>query len=118
MNWAGVLQGQADRFHLGILGGPLQAAVSVRGGIDLADLDELEQSSAFTMPILLFQGLSDKLVPPAESALFAQRAGPQVQYVPVPDAGHIQSWNVDPATYESTLAQFLRPFSPAAATAP
>jgi alpha-beta hydrolase superfamily lysophospholipase len=118
LNWAGVLQGQADRFHLGILGGPLQVAVSVRGGIDLADLDELEQSNAFTMPILLFQGLSDKLVPPAESALFAQEAGPQVKYVPVPDAGHIQSWNVDPAAYESTLAQFLRPFSPATTTLP
>lgn len=111
LNWAGVLQGQAERLHLGFLTAPLQAAVEWRGGIDLALLDELDQTAPFEqLPILLFQGLADPLVPPAESKAFAS-ALPKAQYVPVADAGHIQSWNVDPASYEQHLAEFLEQFS-------
>ncbi|WP_082492252.1 prolyl oligopeptidase family serine peptidase [Leifsonia sp. Root4] len=111
LDWAGVLQGQADRFHLGFLGGALQSAVSWRGDIDLGVLDELDQTGPFdTLPILLFQGLADPLVPPAESAAFAASL-PNALYVPVADAGHIQSWNVDPAAYEKHLGDFIGQFS-------
>ena len=112
LDWAGVLQGQADRLHLGALGGLLQFAVEQRGGIDLALLDELDQTAAFErLPILLFQGLADPLVPHAESERFADSL-PDAQYVPVEGAGHIQSWNVDPGSYEAKLAAFLAQFSP------
>lgn len=115
LNWAGVLQGQTDRFHVGFLGGALKAAVSWRGDIDLGMLDELTQTEAFEhLPILLFQGLADPLVPPAESEQFAD-ALPLATYVPVADAGHIQSWNVDPVSYETKLAAFLTPFASASA---
>ncbi len=111
LNWAGVLQGQANRFSLGFLGGPLQQAVSWRGGIDLNVLDELDQTETFqNLPILLFQGLADPLVPHAESEQFAASL-PDAQYVPVPDAGHIQSWNVDPDSYDAHLGAFLAPFA-------
>lgn len=107
LNWAGVLQNQTDRLHLGVLGGPLQLAVSWRGGIDLGVLDQLDQTETFErLPILLFQGLEDPLVPHAESQQFAD-ALPNAHYVPVPGAGHIQSWNADPANYESQLAAFF-----------
>lgn len=113
LNWAGVLQNQADRFHLNLLGAPLQAAVSWRGDIDLNELDELTQTDAFEdLPILLFQGLSDPLVPPAESALFAGLL-PNTHYVPVANAGHIQSWNINPEAYEQKLAEFISQFSEA-----
>jgi alpha-beta hydrolase superfamily lysophospholipase len=112
LNWAGVLQGQTDRFHLGFLGGALQSVVSWRGDIDLGMLDELTQTETFAkLPILLFQGLADPLVPHEESEQFAQ-ALPLASYVPVPDAGHIQSWNVDPVAYEAHLSAFLAPFAP------
>ena len=112
LNWAGVLQGQAERLHLGFLTTPLQAAVEWRGDISLAMLNELDQTAAFEhLPILLFQGLADPLVPPAESESFAN-ALPGARYVPVADAGHIQSWNVDPETYEGHLADFLGQFAP------
>ena len=111
LNWSGVLQNQADRLYLGAFSGLLQLAVQWRGGIDLGVLDELDQTETFQrLPILLFQGLADPLVPPAESEQFADSL-PDAQYVPVPDAGHIQSWNVDPASYESKLAAFLAQFS-------
>ncbi len=113
LNWSGVLQGQADRFTLPFLSAPLQSVVAWRGGIDLDDLDELEHTASFThLPVLLFQGLSDPLVPPAESEQFAG-ALPNAHYVPVASAGHIQSWNVDPSAYEQNLADFVRQFSPA-----
>lgn len=111
LNWKGVLQGQADRLHVGFLGGALQSVVSWRGDIDLGMLDELTQTETFeNLPILLFQGLADPLVPHAESEQFAA-ALPSATYVPVPEAGHIQSWNVDPAAYEAHLAAFLAPFA-------
>lgn len=111
LNWAGVLQGQAQRLSLGFLTAPLQEAVQWRGGIDLALLNELDQLETFEhLPILLFQGLADPLVPHAESQAFATSL-PMAQYVPVADAGHIQSWNVDPAAYEQHLAAFLAQFS-------
>ncbi|MCU1476477.1 MAG: hypothetical protein JWQ64_1170 [Subtercola sp.] len=111
LNWAGVLQGQADRFHLGFLGGALKQAVTWRANINLADLDQLDQTAPFErMPVLLFQGLSDPLVPPAESAQFAA-ALPLSTYVPVTGATHIQSYNVDPASYTAHLTTFLAPFA-------
>lgn len=111
LNWAGVLQNQADRLYLGAFSSLLKLAVSWRGGIDLGVLDELDQTETFArLPILLFQGLADPLVPPAESQQFADSL-PDAQYVPVAGAGHIQSWNVDPQSYESKLAAFLAQFS-------
>jgi pimeloyl-ACP methyl ester carboxylesterase len=111
LNWDGVLQGQTDRFRMPFLGGALQSAVAWRGDIDLAELDELDQTGPFEqLPILLFQGLADPLVPPAESEQFAASL-PNARYVPVADAGHIQSWNVDPAAYEEHLAEFIGQFS-------
>jgi len=110
LNWAGVLQNQADRLHFGAFGGLVQLAVQWRGGIDLGVLDELDQTQPFEqLPILLFQGLADPLVPHAESEQFADSVA-NAKYVPVPGAGHIQSWNVDPASYAAKLAAFLAQF--------
>ena len=105
LNWSGVLAGVAQREHLGALTPLVLDFVSTRADIDLTGLDELDQTSDFRMPIILFQGLSDALVPPAESKEFAQKT--HATYVPVPGAGHIQSWNVNPTSYDSHLAQFL-----------
>lgn len=108
LNWSGVISGQASRDHLVPLGPPVRWWISQRTGVSFGALNELTQAQTFTMPILLFQGLADPLVPPAESQAFAEAvpAG-GVNYVPVAEAGHIQSWNLDPPHYESTLATFL-----------
>jgi alpha-beta hydrolase superfamily lysophospholipase len=107
LKWSGVLDNQAESLHLGLLSGPLKVAVSLRGDIDLAQLNELDQTDTFEgLPILLFQGLADPLVPPAESRQFADSL-PDAVFVPVAEAGHIQSWNVDPVAYEEHLSTFL-----------
>jgi uncharacterized protein len=110
LNWSGVLSGVAHRENLGLLTPLVLQFVSARANINLTGLDELDQTGDFTMPIILFQGLSDGLVPPAESQEFAQKT--HATYVPVKGAGHIQSWNVNPGSYESHLSAFLESVLP------
>ncbi|QEW00412.1 prolyl oligopeptidase family serine peptidase [Microbacterium caowuchunii] len=115
LDWSAVIAGQADRLHLGWFTPLVQAVVQWRGDLSLSTLDELDQTEVFDrMPVLLFQGLADPLVPHVDSEGFA-RSLPDAQYVPVPGAGHIQSWNVDPEGYAQHLATFLAPFAPSAA---
>lgn len=110
LDWSAVIDGQADRLHLGVLSPLVRQTVQWRGDLSLTSLDELDQTAVFDrLPVLLFQGLADPLVPHIDSESFAA-ALPLAQYVPVPDAGHIQSWNVDPVGYTTHLADFLRPF--------
>src|SRR3546814_10863701 len=105
LDWSAVIAGQADRLHLGVLTPLVQQVVQWRGDLSLASLDELDQAEVFDdIPVLVFQGLADPLVPHADSEAFAQSM-PLGQYVPVPDAGHIQRWNVDPETSEETTSE-------------
>jgi pimeloyl-ACP methyl ester carboxylesterase len=108
LDWRAVISAQAHRFHLPLLGAPVRWAIGARIDVSWGALDEIAQASSFHVPILLFQGLADPLVPPADSRAFAARV-PQGQatFEGFAGAGHIQSWNVDPARYERTLAAFL-----------
>lgn len=108
LNWFGVISGQASQLHLEPLAPAVRAWISHRTGLSFDALNEIDQAAIFTVPILLFQGLDDPLVPPSESQAFAEAVpSGNVSYVPVAGARHIQSWNIDPARYESTLTNFL-----------
>src|SRR5436309_2649723 len=78
-------------------------------GIDWASMNEVADARDFRLPILLFQGLDDPLVPPANSAAFARALPGPVTFVTVPGAGHVQSWNLDPAAYDARVRTFLAP---------
>lgn len=80
----------------------------IRYGIDWRRLDYLRQAKRLHVPILLFQGLADHTVPPATSQAFANAGGKRVTYITVADAGHLESWNLDPAPYDLELTDFLR----------
>ena len=82
-------------------------AIQLRIGIDWASMNEIAHARDFRLPILLFQGLDDPLVPPADSAAFARASPGLVTYVTVRGAGHVQSWNVDPAGYDARVRAFL-----------
>ena len=111
LDWGHVIDGQAERLHLGALSPLVRQVVQWRGDLSLTALDELDQTSVFdSVPVLVFQGLADPLVPHSDSEDFA-RALPLGRYVPVPDAGHIQSWNVDPEGYAAHLTDFLAPYA-------
>ncbi|HEV3128466.1 MAG TPA: hypothetical protein VGY32_05755 [Solirubrobacteraceae bacterium] len=107
LDWRGVIDHVASRLHLPFVGPPVRWMIELRIAVDWDALDELAQAGTFRLPILLFQGLDDPLVPPADSRRFAQTAPGPVTYVPVPGAAHIESWNADPANYDARLRQFL-----------
>jgi uncharacterized protein len=107
LDWSSILEGQTDRFDVPFLWPPLQFMIGERIDFDWDAMNEVAHASDFTLPILLFQGLADPLVPPSDTATFARRA-PRVTYVTTPQAGHIQSWNVNPARYDAILTPFVK----------
>jgi fermentation-respiration switch protein FrsA (DUF1100 family) len=112
LDWASVIGHVASNLDLGFMGAPVRWMVGLRIDVDWSALDEIAHAGSFRLPILLFQGESDKLVPPADSQAFARAAPGPVTYVAVPGAGHIESWNRDPTAYDAHLRAFLRPFAP------
>lgn len=86
---------------------PLKWAIGARIDVDWDSLDALRHPEAFQLPILLFHGTDDELVPISTSDAFAEELAGRVEYFRVPGADHTQSWNVDPALYERRLMAFL-----------
>jgi alpha-beta hydrolase superfamily lysophospholipase len=111
LDWAGVIDHVASRLHLPFMGPPVRWMIQLRIDVNWDALDELAQAGKFRLPILLFQGLDDPLVPPADSHQFAQAAPGPVTYVPVAGAAHIESWNANPASYDAWLRRFLAPWA-------
>jgi uncharacterized protein len=110
--WASVIDYVAGNLDLGFMGTPVRWMVGLRIGANWGALDEIAHAASFRVPILLFQGEADRLVPPADSRAFARAAPGPVTYVPVPGAGHIESWNRNPTAYDGHLRAFLKPFAP------
>lgn len=90
----------------GFIVGWAKAAATLRFGISWSGLDQLQQAESL-MPILLFHGEDDEVVPPAVSVGFAEALPDTVSLVLVPGAGHGEAWNVDPAGYEAEVRRFL-----------
>jgi len=86
---------------------PVEWAIDVRIDPDWDSVDALEHPEDFRLPILLFHGTDDDVVPIRTSDDFAAELPGWVEYHRVPDAGHTESWNVDPRLYEARLARFL-----------
>jgi pimeloyl-ACP methyl ester carboxylesterase len=79
----------------------------VRFDVPWGDLDYLERADELDVPILLFHGEDDDIVPVDTSDALAERRPDLVTYIRVGSAPHIGSWNLDPARYEQSLAAFL-----------
>jgi len=78
-----------------------------RFDIDWAELDSLRYSGELSVPILVFHGDDDRKVPVSTSDKLARLAPRLVTYVRMRGAGHVRSWNLDPAAYEAAVAAFL-----------
>ena len=111
LDWRATLarQGKARGLPL-LLTATAEQIVSWRIGIRWQDFDLDDHPSQVTRPTLIFHGDRDTAVPirPAERLAAAQ---PKVTLVSVPDAGHTQSWNVNPAAYERRVTAFLQPYA-------
>jgi fermentation-respiration switch protein FrsA (DUF1100 family) len=87
---------------------PLEWAIGARIDADWDSLDALDHTDDFHLPILLFHGGDDKVVPISLSEDFAAALPRWVTYYRVPRAGHVESWNVAPRLYERHLAIFFK----------
>ncbi len=114
LDWPSVIDHVSARFHVPFLGSAVRLLIGARIAVDWNDLDEISHARSFHLPILLFQGEQDPLVPTADSQAFAHAAPGPVTYVPVADVGHVESWNGNPVSYDDHLLSFLTPFAPAA----
>jgi len=110
LDWKAILEFNAERLgYPSFAALPVEWAIDVRINPDWKSLDLLEHTGDFQLPILLFHGTDDEVVPIETSEAFASALPEWVTYHPVPKADHTQGWNVDPQLYERRLASFLGP---------
>ncbi len=91
---------------------PVEWAIGSRIDADWESLDARRHPDDFHLPILLFHGTEDEVVPISTSDDFAALLPHWVTYFRVPEADHTEAWNVGPARYERQLAAFLDPVVP------
>ncbi|MEX2107354.1 MAG: alpha/beta fold hydrolase [Solirubrobacterales bacterium] len=109
LNWQEILSFNATEMgYPGFASLPVEWAIGARIDADWDSLDALNHPEDFHLPILLFHGTEDDIVPIETSEDFARELPRWVTYFPVPRAGHTQSWNVDPRRYNLRLADFLQ----------
>ncbi len=108
LNWKRVLEFNATEMGLpGFTALPVEWAISARIDADWDSLDALQHPEDFHLPILLFHGEDDKVVPISTSDDFAAELPRWVTYYRAPHAGHVEAWNVGPRLYERRLRAFL-----------
>ena len=113
LNWKAILEFNATRMGFPAFAAlPVEWAIDIRTDVDWDSLDALRHPEDFHLPILLFHGDDDRVVPIETSEEFAKELPRWVTYYAVPKAGHTQSWNVDPGLYDRRLRRFLLQIGP------
>ncbi len=113
LNWKAILSFNATQMGLpSFAADPVEWAIGLRIDADWNSLDAVLHTADFHLPILLFHGTADTLVPISTSDAFARALPRWVTYYRVPDAEHVESWNVDPRLYDRRVTEFLRRSSP------
>lgn len=108
LDWDAALSAAAaDRGVPAWLGPTARRLVALRSGTRRSRLDQLARAEHLTVPVLLFHGTADAVVPVRTSDAFADARPDLVTFVPVEGAGHLQSWNADPEDYDRRLRAFL-----------
>lgn len=108
LDWQRVLEFNATEMGLpGFMALPVEWAIGARIDVDWDDLNALQHPEDFQLPILLFHGDDDKVVPISISEDFAAELPRWVTYYSAPQAGHVEAWNVDPRLYERRLTAFI-----------
>lgn len=108
LSWSDTLDFEAaDRGLPSFLTTLASAAVRVRAGIDLSELDQVEHADRLSVPVLLVHGTGDATVPVASSDEFAEARPDLVTYLRLDGAEHVQGWNSHRRIYEDAVARFL-----------
>jgi pimeloyl-ACP methyl ester carboxylesterase len=109
LDWQAVLSFNATEMgYPSFVSKPVEWAIGARIDADWESLDAGRHPDDFQLPILLFHGDEDDVVPVSTSDEFAAELPRHVTYFRVPEAGHTEEWNVDPGLYERRLRVFLR----------
>lgn len=109
LNWKAILSFNASEMGLpSFAADPVEWMIGVRIDADWNSLDALRHPAAFHLPILLFHGTADTLVPISTSDAFARELAGWVTYYRVDGAEHVESWNDDPQLYDRRVTAFLR----------
>jgi pimeloyl-ACP methyl ester carboxylesterase len=110
LDWQEVLSFNATEMGFpAFLSKPVEWVIGARIDADWESLDASRHPDDFQLPILLFHGIEDDVVPISSSDEFAQQLPNRVTYFRVREAGHTEEWNVAPALYERRLESFLGP---------
>jgi uncharacterized protein len=109
LDWKAILEFNATQMGglPSFLALPVEWAIDARIDPDWESLDALKHPEDFQLPILLFHGTEDGLVPISISDAFAAELPRWITYYRVPRADHTESWNVDPRLYDRRLIAFL-----------
>jgi uncharacterized protein len=108
LDWKAILEFNAERMGVpGFLALPVEWAIDARTDVDWDSLNALEHPEDFHLPILIFHGEEDKVIPIETSEEFTEELPDSTTFYAVPQAGHTQSWNVNPALYERRLEAFF-----------
>jgi alpha-beta hydrolase superfamily lysophospholipase len=90
LDWPATLDYAARRQGIPQLFAALtEQVLTWRTGIDYSQFDQLAHEPELKLPILLFQGTSDTVVPPGLATRFAHNRPQLVTYVPVAGADHV-----------------------------
>jgi pimeloyl-ACP methyl ester carboxylesterase len=81
---------------------------ALRSGLRWHDLIQIRHAREFTKPMLIFHGDADETAPVHVSREFASVRPDLVTLHVVAGAGHVESANVDPERYTTTIASWLR----------
>ncbi len=86
---------------------PLRTLTGWQAGIDFNAVDYLSRAAELRVPMLLFHGDEDDIVPVELSREFAAARPDLVTYIEAHGLGHTQAWNGDPEDYERAVSEFL-----------
>lgn len=112
LSWQAILSYNATEMGLpSFASKPVQWAIGARIDADWSDLNALRHTEDLELPILLFHGLDDTVIPIETSDELAAEIPRWVTYYRLLHAEHTQSWNVNPPLYERRVQAFLASLS-------
>ncbi len=105
-----VEQGARQRGYPGLFTSLAKLFATARFGIDWQRVDYLRRADELSVPLLLFHGDSDPVVPVEDSDFLAEARPDLTQYVRTENVGHVRSWNTNREAYEAAVRDFLGSF--------
>lgn len=84
-----------------------KTAATLRYGFSWQDAEFVTGADQLDVPILIFHGDADRLVHIRTSEALAAARPDIVTLVRLPGLAHVRAWNIDPAAFDRTVAEFL-----------